>query len=165
MRKPSSPKSLFSMFIIFMFIALSFTLIQCDPEQVASATDKTTSLDPPAIIPETVADPTFSPVEGGVGIGTVVNISSSTTGTTIYYTTDGVTSPTCAGTGTQGTSVTVSAATTIIAIACKSGLTDSQLSTASYTIIKTCGTAGAGCKADADCCPGLICDMASIQCK
>ena len=78
-----------------------------------------------------VATPTFSPVAGEVTAGTVVTISTTTEGATIYYTVDGTT-PTTAS--TQGTTVTIDAAKTIKAIAVKAGYKDSEVATAAYTI-------------------------------
>ena len=82
----------------------------------------------------TVATPAFSPVASKVNLGTTVTISSSTSGANFYYTTDGSTAPACSGTGTSGSTVTISAAMTIQAIACKSGLTGSSLASAAYTV-------------------------------
>lgn len=89
----------------------------------------------PATALETVATPTFNPVAGEVASGTEVTISTTTSGATIYYTTDG-TDPTTSS--TQGTSVTITATTTIKAIAVKDGMADSEIASATYTI------AGAG---------------------
>ncbi len=82
---------------------------------------------------ETVATPTFSPEAGSVASGTVVTISSTTAGATIYYTTNGD-NPTT--NSTQGTSVTINEETTIKAIAVKSGMNNSAVATATYTIAK-----------------------------
>ena len=85
----------------------------------------------PATALETVATPTFNPAAGEVTSGTEVTISSATDGATIYYTTDG-TDPTTSS--TQGTSVTITATTTIKAIAVKEGMANSEVATAQYTI-------------------------------
>lgn len=85
----------------------------------------------PATALEVVATPTFNPAAGEVTSGTEVTISSATDGATIYYTTDG-TDPTTSS--TQGTSVTITATTTIKAIAVKSGMANSEIATAQYTI-------------------------------
>lgn len=85
----------------------------------------------PATALETVATPTFSPAAGEVTSGTEVTISCATNGATIYYTTDG-TDPTTSS--TQGTSVTITATTTIKAIAVKEGMANSEVATAQYTI-------------------------------
>ena len=88
----------------------------------------------PATALETVATPTFSPAAGEVTSGTEVTISTTTSGATIYYTTDG-SDPTTSS--TQGTSVTITAATTIKAIAVKEGMANSEVATALYTIAGT----------------------------
>ena len=80
---------------------------------------------------EKVATPTFSPAAGAVDAGTVVTISTTTAGATIYYTTDG-TAPTT--TSTQGTTVTIDEAKTIKAIAVKANYIDSDVATAAYSL-------------------------------
>jgi hypothetical protein len=80
---------------------------------------------------EKVATPTFSPAAGAVDAGTVVTISTTTAGATIYYTTDG-TAPTTAS--MQGTTVTIDEAKTIKAIAVKANYIDSDVATASYSL-------------------------------
>ncbi len=84
-----------------------------------------------------VAAPTFNPAAGAVTAGTVVTISTSTPGATIYYTTNGSTPTTSSASGAAGSSsaaVTVNAAMTIKAIAVKTGLTTSPVVSAAYTI-------------------------------
>lgn len=80
---------------------------------------------------EKVATPTFSPAAGAVDAGTVVTISTTTAGATIYYTVDG-TAPTTAS--TQGTTVTIDEAKTIKAIAVKANYIDSDVATAAYSL-------------------------------
>ena len=85
----------------------------------------------------TCATPTFSPAAGAYCGSQSVTISSSTTGSTIYYTTDGSTPTTGSSHGTAGAanaSVTVSSTQTLKAIAVKDGLTNSTAASASYTI-------------------------------
>ena len=81
----------------------------------------------------TCATPTFSPEAGAVASGTNVTISCETEGATIYYTTNGSTPS--ATNGIQGTTVEITEATTIKAIAVKEDYDDSQVATAAYTII------------------------------
>ena len=87
----------------------------------------------------TVATPTFNPIAGVYGGAQSVTISTSTTGATLCYTTDGST-PTAngAGTCTHGTTysgpVSVPSNLTIKAVGSLSGDTDSSVGTASYVI-------------------------------
>ena len=81
----------------------------------------------------TVATPTFSPTPGTYSSAQTVTISCATNGATIRYTTDGST-PT-ATTGTIYTApVSISATTTLKAIAYKLDLADSAVATGTYTI-------------------------------
>ncbi len=79
-----------------------------------------------------VATPTFSPVGGTYTTAQSVAISCATSGATIRYTTNG-SDPTSSSTAYTGP-ITVSATTTIKAKAFKSGLTDSGIASATYTI-------------------------------
>lgn len=82
------------------------------------------------------ATPTFDPVEGSYSTTQTVTISTVTSGASIRYTTDG-TAPT-ATVGTEySTAISVSATTTIKAIAYKSGMPDSAVASATYTITLT----------------------------
>jgi hypothetical protein len=76
--------------------------------------------------------PQFSPAAGTYTTTQTVTISDSTSGAVIYYTTNGST-PTTSSTHYTGP-ITVSSSTVINAIAAFSGLTNSNLATASYTI-------------------------------
>lgn len=79
------------------------------------------------------AIPTFSPAAGGVASGTQVEISCSTDGASIHYTTDG-TDPT-ASSSTYSSAITVNSEMTIKAIAVADGLDASEIATAAYTIL------------------------------
>jgi hypothetical protein len=81
----------------------------------------------------TVATPTFSPVAGTYTAAQAVTISDSTTGTTIYYTTNGST-PTTSSTVYSG-AITVSATEMLEAIATATGYTTSVVATAAYTLV------------------------------
>lgn len=81
---------------------------------------------------ETVATPTFSLSEGTYTGTQNVTISCETDGATIYYTTDG-SEPTTSSTE-YTSAIPVSATTTIKAIAVKSGMNNSEVATATYTI-------------------------------
>ncbi len=80
----------------------------------------------------TVATPVFSPAGGTYEQSTVVSLSTATSGAAIYYTTNGTT-PTTAST-LYTSPRTVSASTTVKAIAAKSGLQDSAVASATYAI-------------------------------
>ena len=82
-----------------------------------------------------VATPTFSPEGGAYSSSQSVAISSSTSGATIRYTTDG-SEPTSSSTA-YSDPISVSATTTVKAKAFKSGMTDSDTATATYTIEAT----------------------------
>ena len=82
--------------------------------------------------PTQVAAPTFSPAGGTYATAQTVSISCATSGATIRYTTDGST-PTASSPVYTGP-ITVSSTKTIKAYAVKSGLTDSPVATAAYTI-------------------------------
>lgn len=91
------------------------------------------------------ATPTFSPVAGTYTGTQSVTISTSTGSATLCYTVDGTT-PTAngAGTCTHGTTysgaVSVAASETLMAIASKSGNSDSAVGSAAYVIVVTTPT-------------------------
>jgi hypothetical protein len=85
-----------------------------------------------------VATPTFSPGAGSYSSAQTVSISTTSSGATIYYTTNGST-PTSSSTVYSGP-ITVSATETLKAIAAESGFFDSKVATAAYTI----GAGGGG---------------------
>lgn len=80
-----------------------------------------------------VADPTFSPADGTSfsGASQSVTITTKTKGADIYYTTDG-SIPTMSSTK-YSTAVSVSATTTIRALAVKNGMVPSNVVSATYT--------------------------------
>ncbi len=83
-------------------------------------------------VTEQVATPVISPGDGTVITGpTSVSISCTTDGATIHYTTDGST-PTSTS-ETYSAAFNVSATTTVKAIAVKSGMTDSEVASATIT--------------------------------
>jgi hypothetical protein len=77
--------------------------------------------------------PTFSPAGGNYTAAQTVTISTTTSGAAIRYTTDGSTPSDTVGTVYSGP-VTVGATTTLKAVAYASGLTNSSVATAVYTI-------------------------------
>lgn len=82
-----------------------------------------------------VAAPTATPANGAVSSGTKIVLATETEGADIYFTTDGTT-PTSASTKyvTSTAQPTISAATTVKAIAIKSGMIPSAVMEFSYTI-------------------------------
>jgi hypothetical protein len=86
----------------------------------------------------TAATPVFSPAAGTYTAPVSVSISDATSGTTIYYTTNGST-PTTSSTKYSG-AIAVSATETLKAIAVVSGDTGSAVASAAYTIQKTAAT-------------------------
>ena len=83
--------------------------------------------------PTACATPTFSPAAGTYASAQNVTISCATQDATIYYTTDG-SEPTTAS-STYTSAIPVSANTTIKAFAVKSGLENSSVASATYTIV------------------------------
>jgi hypothetical protein len=84
---------------------------------------------------EKAATPTTNSAAGEVASGTQVTLSTTTTGATIYYTTNGDTPD---NTKTQYTAaITINAAVTIKAIAVKAGMTNSDILEVSYTVSST----------------------------
>ena len=81
---------------------------------------------------ETVATPAFSVASGEIDSGTSVIITCSTEGAKIYYTTRGI-EPTAESTEYTA-AISVTAAVTLKAIAVKSGMNNSAVASASYTI-------------------------------
>jgi hypothetical protein len=76
--------------------------------------------------------PTFSPAAGTYGVAQTVSISDSTSGASIYYTTNDST-PTTSSTK-YSTTIKVSSTETLKAIAVATGHSNSAVATASYTI-------------------------------
>ena len=78
------------------------------------------------------AAPTFNPPGGSYTLPQFVEISDSSPGVTIYYTTDGST-PTTASTQYTGSAIPVIHTTTIKAIAVAPGWSQSPVASATYT--------------------------------
>ncbi len=87
---------------------------------------------PPVSGKQTVATPAFSVASGAVDSGTSVTITCATEGAKIYYTTDG-TEPTASSTEYTA-AISITEAVTLKAIAVKSGMNNSAVASASYTI-------------------------------
>ena len=106
------------------------------PTQKASASTSSTQTSPKL----TVATPTFTP-NGASFTGTQsVDISCTTAGAKIYYTTDG-TEPT-ASSHVYSTALSLTSTTTVKAIAVKAGMNNSAIATATFT--KYSGGGGGG---------------------
>ncbi len=93
--------------------------------------------------PGTVNTPTYSPVAGTFASAQLVSISTSTPGSILCYTTDGVTTPTCDAipTCTVGTTyaaaLNIATTTTIKSIGCKNGSSASAVANGVFTIDTT----------------------------
>jgi hypothetical protein len=91
------------------------------------------------------ATPTFSPVAGSYS-GTQTVTITSTSGGTIYYTTDGTTPTHSSSSISSGSTISVAATETVKAIASATNNLDSAVGSAAYTItpIPTPGVGGTG---------------------
>ena len=87
----------------------------------------------------TCAEPTFSPAAGAYTSAQNVTISTTTSGATIYYTTDG-SDPTTSS-SVYSSAITVSSNMTIKAMAAATGYDNSTIASASYIILDHAGTA------------------------
>ncbi len=98
-----------------------------------------------SVVTESYAFQTATPVASPVGLTSSssqsVTISSATTGSTIYYTTDGAT-PTTGSTLYSG-AISIASTTVLKALAVKSGYTDSSIMSESYTIYEQVETPSA----------------------
>lgn len=100
-------------------------------EEIAGATnDLTDAIDD--LVPEQVATPVADPVAGAVVAESTVALTCSTSGATIYYTTDGST-PDDTDTEYEAP-IVIEDAVTIKAIAYKGAMTPSEVLSAAYTI-------------------------------
>ena len=80
---------------------------------------------------DTVSAPSFTPAGGSFSGSVSVTISTSTSGATIHYTTDGA-DPTTSS-SVYSSALTFNSTTTLKARAFKSGMNDSDVTTATYT--------------------------------
>jgi hypothetical protein len=89
-------------------------------------------------IQQPVATPTVSPAGGTYSESVTVTISDATSGATVHYTVDGTT-PTASSPVYSGP-ITVTQTRTIQAMATASGMTDSAVASATYTIQQPAAT-------------------------
>ena len=100
-----------------------------------------------------VAAPTFNPPASTYASAQAVTISTTTSGASMRYTVDGSTPTSTTGT-LYSSPVSISATTTLKAIAYKSGMTDSTVTTGTYTITVCNPPAITGNPANATACAG-----------
>jgi hypothetical protein len=100
---------------------------------IAAATGYSNSQAASATYTLVVATPALSPVTGTYSVPQTVTISDSTPGAKIYYTTNGST-PTTSSTLYTGP-ITLTATTTVQAIAAATGCTNSAVASAAYTLV------------------------------
>ena len=99
----------------------------------ATATEKINTITVTYTSATTVSTPTFSPAGGTFATTQNVTINCSTDGASIYYTTDGTDPSTSSS--LYSSAISVSSTTTIKAIATKSGMTNSDIASATYTFV------------------------------
>lgn len=121
-----------SLFSSLVLASTAVWLSSCDSGSNSTKDDTPAPKDTVVTPVATVAAPVFSPVDGIYATAQSVTLSTSTSGATIYYTTDGRV-PTVSS--TRYTSpVSVGATQLLRAIAVKSGMTTSSVSSAAYVI-------------------------------
>jgi hypothetical protein len=113
-------------------LTLSVTFTPTDTTNYNTATGSVTLPDPPA------ASPTFSLAAGSYTSSQSVTISDSTSGATIYYTTNGTT-PTTSSNVYSGP-ITVNSSETLEAIATATGYSQSAVGSAAFTITPPAAT-------------------------
>ena len=135
--EPVSANASFNDFALDTVTSLSFFTNSTGTwslDEVRIGTSWTDVVQPrPSSITGIVAAPDFSPVGGNYTSTQSVTLSTATSGATLRYTTDGSTPTSTTGTVYSG-AITVASTTTLKAIAYKSGLADSSVVTATYTI-------------------------------
>jgi hypothetical protein len=120
----ATKQSAFKLALSAMFLIIAtgiFTM--CEPDEAADSE----FLPPPARIDT----PTATPPAGGVASGTEITLSTTTEDADIFYTTSDGTPDIPYS---ENTTLTITEATTLKAIAKKQGMTDSEVLTAEYTI-------------------------------
>ncbi len=125
-------KKLLTVYIILPFIIIS--LSQCSDETNEQAAAPVTST-------PVTSTPVFSMAQGRYCLTNIIsdysiNLSTTTEGAEIWYTLDG-TDPSCSPPSLNGNTVTISSTTTIKAIGCAPGYTDSETATALFTLLNS----------------------------
>ena len=110
------------------------SLVLTDNTLDGSNVAQTIRLSGTAIALPAAATPNFSPAAGTYTSAQTVYLSDTTSGAAIYYTTDGVTTPTTSSTLYTSAGITVSSTETIQAIAVVSGYNNSAVASAIYTV-------------------------------
>jgi hypothetical protein len=117
-------KKIFGMMTLIVAVMLAFGFVGCGDDGTGDGNNDD---------PNKVATPTASPAGGTYATAQTVTLSTTTSGASIRYTTNGNNPTSTSGTLVSGT-ISVTATTTIKAIAYKEGMTDSAILTAAYTI-------------------------------
>ncbi|MDR2393548.1 MAG: chitobiase/beta-hexosaminidase C-terminal domain-containing protein [Treponema sp.] len=120
-------KRFFGMMALLVGVMLVYAMIGCDNGTTSDNGDPSNT---PANT--TVATPTVNPAAGTYATAQSVTLCCADSGATIYYTTDGSTPTTSSG--VYSSAISITATTTIKAIAVKAGMDNSGVLTAQYTI-------------------------------
>ncbi|GHU40033.1 hypothetical protein FACS1894190_06420 [Spirochaetia bacterium] len=112
------------MWIPALAVIFGMVLVGCDNGTILPKTSVTLNI---------VTTPAASPAAGEVGIDTTVSLSCATEWTLIYYTTDGA-APIAYESLLYSEPISITETMTIKAIAVKTGMTNSDVMTADYTI-------------------------------
>ena len=102
-------------------------------QAIAYETGLTNSAESSGVYTIQCATPTFNPVAGTFTTSTTVTISTATSGASIRYTTNGTTPSSTVGT-VYSSAVSITATSTLQAIAYETGLTNSAVASGVYTI-------------------------------
>jgi glucosylceramidase len=127
--RPSSP-SFHASSLLLSVAALSLSLTGCGSSSSTGGGGSCGNTACPAQVQ--VATPTFSPAPGTFTASQTITISDTTSGATLYYTTDGTTPTTSSTKYTAPVSIATSA--TLKAMAAASGDTNSTVASGNYTI-------------------------------
>ncbi|GHU44196.1 hypothetical protein FACS1894190_15360 [Spirochaetia bacterium] len=112
------------MWIPALAVIFGMVLVGCDNGTIPPKTSVTSNI---------ITPPAASPAAGEVAINTTVSLSCATEWAMIYYTTDGA-APIAYGSLLYSEPISITETMTIKAIAVKTGMTNSDVMTADYTI-------------------------------